>query len=180
MSFVSGYGNFGGHNDPDMLEVGNGNLTVEETRTHFALWAMMKAPLIIGTDLTMLNQANIDILLNKHLLAFNQDPVYGAAATPYKWGINPDWTFNTSYPAEYWSGSSSQGVMVAMINTLDETTTMTAEFDEIPGLSENSYRVINAWTGKNMGCKSGSVKMTLAPHDTAVLLLKDNCAGLKS
>lgn len=41
---------FWGHNDPDMLEVGNGNLTIEENRAHFALWAIMKSPLIIGTD----------------------------------------------------------------------------------------------------------------------------------
>jgi len=40
---------FWGHNDPDMLEVGNGYLTLEENRAHFALWAIMKSPLIIGT-----------------------------------------------------------------------------------------------------------------------------------
>lgn len=34
-SFLSNYADFGGHNDPDLLEVGNGNLTVQETRTHF-------------------------------------------------------------------------------------------------------------------------------------------------
>jgi alpha-galactosidase len=40
---------FWGHSDPDMLEVGNGDLTIEENRAHFALWAIMKSPLIIGT-----------------------------------------------------------------------------------------------------------------------------------
>jgi hypothetical protein len=40
---------FWGHNDPDMLEVGNGDLTLAENRAHFALWAAMKSPLIIGT-----------------------------------------------------------------------------------------------------------------------------------
>ena len=43
----------GGWNDPDMLEVGNGGLTLEEEKTHFALWAISKAPLIIGCDLTI-------------------------------------------------------------------------------------------------------------------------------
>ena len=84
-SFLGNYGDFWGHNDPDMLEVGNGNLTLEETRTHFALWAMMKAPLLIGTDITNLTQTNIDILQNKQLIAFNQDSVYGKPAIPYKW-----------------------------------------------------------------------------------------------
>ena len=42
----------GGWNDPDMLEVGNGGMTVEEEKTHFAMWALAKAPLIIGCDIT--------------------------------------------------------------------------------------------------------------------------------
>lgn len=91
-------------------------------------------------------------------------------------GVNPDWTYNATNPAEFWSGQSSKGVMVAMLNSLDDTRTMTADFSEIPQLGKNSYRVINAWTGENLGCKKGSVKMTLKAHDTAVLLLKDNCA----
>lgn len=177
-SFLGDYTGFTGRNDPDMLEVGNGDLTVEETRTHFALWALMKAPLLIGTDITKLSQANINILQNKHLIAFNQDPVFGKPAMPYRWGVNPDWTYNATNPAEFWIGDSSKGKMVAMFNSLSTTRTMTADFSEIPGLTENSYRVINAWTGKNMGCKKGSVKMTLGAHDTAVLLLKDTCAGV--
>lgn len=48
-SFMMNYAGFWGHPDPDMLEVGNGALTLEENRAHFALWAVMKAPLIIGT-----------------------------------------------------------------------------------------------------------------------------------
>lgn len=54
----------------------------------------MKTPLLIGTDLTNLSQQNIDLWKNPYLLAFNQDDVYGAPATPYKWGTNPDWTYN--------------------------------------------------------------------------------------
>ena len=38
-------------NDPDMLEVGNGGMTETEYLTHFTLWSMMTAPLLIGTDL---------------------------------------------------------------------------------------------------------------------------------
>lgn len=48
-SFLMNYVDFWGHPDPDMLEVGNGNLTLAENRAHFALWAIMKSPLIIGT-----------------------------------------------------------------------------------------------------------------------------------
>lgn len=84
-SFLGNYGDFGGHNDPDMLHVGNGNLTTAECRSHFALWAMMKSPLLIGTDISKLSKTNIKILQNKYLIAFNQDEVYGKPATPYKW-----------------------------------------------------------------------------------------------
>ena len=40
----------GAWNDDDMLEVGNPGLTIAEQRTHFALWCMVKSPLIIGSD----------------------------------------------------------------------------------------------------------------------------------
>ncbi len=81
-----------------MLEVGNGNLTVAESRSHFALWAIMKAPLIIGTTLDNITQTNMDILQNKYLIAFSQDEIYGKPAQPYKWGVNPDYTFNATNP----------------------------------------------------------------------------------
>ena len=42
--------NFFAHNDMDMMEIGNGNLTIEEERTHFAVWVFMKSPILLGTD----------------------------------------------------------------------------------------------------------------------------------
>jgi alpha-galactosidase len=48
-SFYLNSVNFWGHNDADMLEIGNGDLTMAESRSHFALWAAMKSPLLIGT-----------------------------------------------------------------------------------------------------------------------------------
>ncbi len=41
---------FFSHNDMDMMEIGNGNFTTEEDRTHFAVWAFMKSPILLGTD----------------------------------------------------------------------------------------------------------------------------------
>ena len=61
----------GGWNDPDMLEVGNGGLTPEEEKTHFALWAVAKAPLIIGCDLSTVSESSLAILKNKDLIAVN-------------------------------------------------------------------------------------------------------------
>ena len=65
----------GGWNDPDMLEVGNGGMTTDEYRTHFSLWAISKAPLLIGCDVTKKDPTTFEILLNKEVIAVNQDPL---------------------------------------------------------------------------------------------------------
>ena len=58
-----------------MLEVGNGGLTHMEERTHFALWSILKAPLLIGADLDKISQESLDILKNSEVIAVNQDPL---------------------------------------------------------------------------------------------------------
>ena len=138
-SFRMHHSDFWGHNDADMLEIGNG-LGQEESRSHFALWAAMKSPLLIGTDLTKLDSDDMEILKNKYLLAFNQDDTFGAPAMPYKWGLNPDWTFNTSWPAQYWSGQSKAGTLVLMFNPGDEAMNMSTMVDEIPGLTSKTIQ----------------------------------------
>jgi len=67
------YAGPGGWNDPDMLEVGNGGMTYDEYRTHFSLWAISKAPLLIGCDVTKKDPQTFEILLNKEVIAVNQD-----------------------------------------------------------------------------------------------------------
>lgn len=67
------YAGVGGWNDPDMLEVGNGKLTFEQNRSHFALWCMMCAPLILGNDLRNISDDVLKIVKNHDLIAINQD-----------------------------------------------------------------------------------------------------------
>nr|WP_225955402.1 NPCBM/NEW2 domain-containing protein [Kibdelosporangium phytohabitans] len=67
------YAKPGAWNDPDMLEVGNGGMTATEYRSHFSLWAMMAAPLLIGADLRRISPENLDILRNKEVIALDQD-----------------------------------------------------------------------------------------------------------
>ena len=69
------YAGQGGWNDPDMLEVGNGGMTLEEYKTHFSLWAISKAPLLIGCDINTMTKEIYDILTNKEVIAINQDPL---------------------------------------------------------------------------------------------------------
>ncbi|KAJ0104507.1 hypothetical protein Patl1_19229 [Pistacia atlantica] len=67
------YAGPGGWNDPDMLEVGNGGMTTDEYRSHFSIWALIKAPLLIGCDIRAMNNQTYEILSNKEVIAVNQD-----------------------------------------------------------------------------------------------------------
>ncbi len=63
-----------GHwNDPDMLQVGNGDLTLEENRSHFTMWCMLAAPLLAGNDLRKMNAEVLNILIDKDVIAIDQD-----------------------------------------------------------------------------------------------------------
>ena len=63
-----------GHwNDPDMLEIGNGDMTTAEYRTHRSLWSMLAAPLIAGNNLRNISPEILEILTNKEVIAVDQD-----------------------------------------------------------------------------------------------------------
>lgn len=171
-SFFYNSTNFWGHGDWDMLEVGNGDLTVQESRSHFALWAALKSPLIIGTPLHNIKPEILKILSNKELIDFNQDPVVGAPAKPYKWGVNPNFTWNQTHPAEYWSGTSSKGVHVFVLNTLTTAKSKAVNFAEVPGLDAGAeYTVVDLWSGKAQGKFKGKYEKFVEPHDTMAIRL---------
>ena len=76
------YAGPGNWNDPDMLEVGNGDLTDNENIAHFSLWCMLAAPLILGNDIRKFlkedgsvdfNNKVLKIISNKKAIAINQD-----------------------------------------------------------------------------------------------------------
>ena len=69
----------GAWNDPDMLEVGNGGLTPVEQSSQIALWSMLAAPLLAGTDVATASPATLALLGNRDLIAVDQDPL-GAPA----------------------------------------------------------------------------------------------------
>lgn len=62
-------------NDPDMLEVGNGGMTDTEYRSHFSMWSIMAAPLLIGSDLRKATPETLEILGNREVIAVDQDPL---------------------------------------------------------------------------------------------------------
>jgi alpha-galactosidase len=69
-------------NDPDMLVVGRvgwgpsarpTRLTKDEQRSHFCLWCLLAAPLLLGCDLSKLDAFTLDLLTNDEVLSVNQD-----------------------------------------------------------------------------------------------------------
>lgn len=71
------YAHPGSWNDADMLHIGAGDFDANhltEARSHFALWAMLNSPLMIGTDLRKAPKALLDIFGNADIIALDQDP----------------------------------------------------------------------------------------------------------
>ncbi|MBE6597808.1 MAG: glycoside hydrolase family 27 protein [Ruminococcaceae bacterium] len=83
-------------NDLDMLivgmrgagNVGNGGCTDAEYRMHFALWCLFHSPLMIGADLSKLNETDLALLKNEELLSIARDP---EARTPMLYQEHPDY-----------------------------------------------------------------------------------------
>ena len=61
-------------NDPDMLATGDQGLSVDEQKSHFALWCIMSSPLILGNDPRNMTKDEKEIIMNKLAISINQDP----------------------------------------------------------------------------------------------------------
>ncbi|KAF5357189.1 hypothetical protein D9756_006385 [Leucocoprinus leucothites] len=167
---------FYAHNDMDLLEVGNGDeLTFEESKTHFTAWALMKSPLVISTDLTKATEETLTILKNQELIAINQDPVVGTSVSPFRWGVNPDWTSNATHPAQYWSGETQNGTVFMLINVLDEPADMFFSLTESPWIrAGRQYSVRDLWAHTDNGTVVRNMTIPqVPPHGVVALLLKD-------
>ncbi|KAF9478958.1 glycoside hydrolase [Pholiota conissans] len=174
-SFLTQATNFYGRNDMDMLQLGNGGLTFEESKSHFTAWALMKSPLLIGTNLSAITPEILGILTNKEILAINQDPVVGTSISPFRWGVNPDWTSNDTHPAQYWSGQAQFGTVFMLLNTLNEPSTMTFNLTESPFIrAGRQYSVRDLWTHTDNGTAVRTfTAKDVPPHGVIALLLKD-------
>ncbi|KAJ3566460.1 hypothetical protein NP233_g6989 [Leucocoprinus birnbaumii] len=174
-SFLTQATDFYGRNDLDMLQLGNGGLTYEEAKSHFTAWALMKSPLLIGTNLSSITPDILDILKNKEILDINQDPVVGKSISPFRWGINPDWTSNSTHPAQYWSGPTRDGTVIMLLNTLEEPASMTFNLTESPWINAGrQYSVRDLWTHTDNGTAVRNFTAhEIPPHGVVALLLKD-------
>lgn len=62
-------------NDPDFLNVDHFDYTLDEKRSHFALWCSLSAPLILSTDVSNLTDEEVAYLTNRDFIAVDQDPL---------------------------------------------------------------------------------------------------------
>lgn len=153
----------GGWNDPDMLEVGNGGMSTSEYRVHFSLWALMKAPLLIGCDITKMTTDTKNIVMNKEVIAINQDSL----------GVQGRKVCVQSVGEEIWAGPISGGqTVVALVNRGSETADIVANWSDL-GLPPHLHvSVRDLWQHQSLeGDYSASVTATVAPHDVALFLL---------
>lgn len=153
---LSGYAKPGQFNDPDMMVVGRGGMTDTEMRSHFALWAVMAAPLIAGNDMRNMDAATATIMKNRNLIAINQDPL-GLQATQ----IGNDGTRRVLAKR-----LSNGDVAVALFNQGGSTTTISTSASAI-GLSGNSFSLREAWTNA-VTSTTGAISASVPPHGTLV------------
>ncbi|KAF7361933.1 hypothetical protein MVEN_00538300 [Mycena venus] len=162
-------GTFSGHGDMDMMEIGNGPLTIQEQRTHFAAWIMLKSPILLGTDLSLLNSTQLAIIKNAELLAFHQDLTVGGPAVPF----TPFASAPTTSPPEYYVGKSSKGTHIFIINTSATAATKSFVFSNA-GLGSGTFSVHDMWAGTDLPgtfVASAIFSVTVQPHDTVAYFI---------
>jgi alpha-galactosidase len=159
-----------GHwNDPDMLEVGNGGMSTEEYKTHFSLWCILAAPLLAGNDIQNMSPETKSILLNKEIIALDQDSLG-------KEGIC--WRDNGNY--QIWLKMlDKSGIAVCLLNSSDEKKTVLVDFallaqarTERWGIASplklENYTVRDLWDHKDLVLKESSMYVDLLPHTVKV------------
>lgn len=124
-------GQWGGWQDLDMLEVGHGGMTDEEYKAHFALWAALKSPLLIGADIRHLSPEALTILNNPAIIAINQDPLGRPATRIFRNTTVPKDRFGQG-EFQIWSGPLFGGdYILLLVNAADEEDIITARLEDI-------------------------------------------------
>ncbi|KAH9746887.1 alpha-galactosidase 1 [Citrus sinensis] len=117
----------GGWNDPDMLEVGNGGMKYNEYVVHFSIWAISKAPLLLGCDVGNLTAETMPIIGNEEVIAVNQDPLGVQAKKVRMQGERM-----------IWAGPLSGNRIVVLLESRKTfSSMMTAHWDDI-GIKSNN------------------------------------------
>lgn len=150
-----------GWNDPDMLEVGNGGMSVTEYRAHMGLWALLNAPLLAGNDLRNMSETALSILTDPDVIAVNQD-----------WGGEQGSKRRDDGDTEVWAKPMSDGsVAVVLLNRDERTRTIAAHPVEL-GLPEaDRYTMRDLWADTTRETQ-GTVRASVPAHGGAMFVVR--------
>ncbi|KAL5749402.1 hypothetical protein ACOSP7_024005 [Xanthoceras sorbifolium] len=151
----SSYAAPGAWNDPDMLKIGNGGMSSDEYRSHFSIWAIAKAPLLIGCDLRSMDNQTYQILTNKEVIAVNQDK-HGVQGKKVK----------KDGDLEVWAGPLTSGrVAVVLWNRSSSKARVTANWGDI-GLNSSTLAVKarDLWAHSTKHSIKGHISADLESH----------------
>ncbi len=158
------YAGPGGWNDPDMLEVGNGGMSTTEDQSHFSLWAISAAPLILGNDMTNMSASAKAILTNSEVIAVDQDAL----------GVQGTKVADNGNGLQVWSKKLQGGsVAVVLLNRSGSAANITANWSNI-GVS-GSASVRDLWAHTDLGSFSNSYTANVPSH--GVVMLKIGSSG---
>jgi alpha-galactosidase len=150
-----------GHwNDPDMLEVGNGDLTVGQDRAHFGLWCILAAPLITGNDLRSMTPEVLSILTNREVIAVDQDSL-GRQGTR----IRSDGLGHDTWMKVLRDGSRA----VLLLNTGTSAVSMSVPLRGIGLIRSGTATVRDLWAHADLGQITDSITVTVQLGDAAML-----------
>ncbi|MFD5450958.1 NPCBM/NEW2 domain-containing protein [Streptomyces sp. NPDC127100] len=155
------YAGPGNWNDPDMLEVGNGGMTGTEYRTHFSMWSVMAAPLLIGTDLRKASDETLEILGNREVIAVDQDPL-GKQGTVIS-SEGGRWVV----AKEMRDGSRA----VALFNESDSPQRITTDAEAVGLPDAPAYTLRDLWQHRDYHT-AGTLSATVPAHGTVLLRVR--------
>lgn len=161
-----------GHwNDPDMLCVGMNGISALEGQTHFNLWCILGAPLMIGTDVTLaggyicpsLSAATLNILTNPEVIAIDQDSL-GAVGRPVVSG-------SSVYAKPLGSFTSAQ-YAVLLVNLTGASNSLSVNWGDVGMPYGSAASVRDLWAHQNLGVfTNGYTSPDLSPHGSIMLLV---------
>jgi len=151
-----------GHwNDPDMLEVGNGGMTDTEYRSHFALWAMLAAPLFAGNDLAHMSKETLAILTAPEIIAIDQDRLGVQGRRVVKRGDQEIWTRPLA------GGATA----VLFLNRSDTETRIQQDLATLGFSADAEVKVRDAWRRRDMPHAKSQLSAQVPAHGTQVYIL---------
>ena len=156
---LSKYAAPGHWNDPDMLEVGNGHMKREQYQTHMTLWAILAAPLLAGNDLSTMTAETKSILMNRDVIAIDQDALGKQGDRVWAEG-----------PYEIWSKPlAGGGRAVALFNRGERPAEMTLDLQSVGGDAKQARDV---WAGKDLGPLTKKYKTKVPGTGVTLLILR--------